>query len=91
MNVDIPVTVQYLYWLRWTGAVFVEVGMLAHEFWRNQIAAVQSAQNKNLLTVMPPAFSEKFTFHLSHESQGVYLNQKSLASTVHSQTAYWKP
>jgi len=32
MNVDIPVTVQYLYWLRWTGAVFVEVGMLAHEF-----------------------------------------------------------
>lgn len=45
MNVVITVTVQYLYCLCWTVAGFVEMGVLVYEFWRNQIAAVQSAQN----------------------------------------------
>lgn len=76
MNVVVTVTVQYLYWLCWTFAVFVDVGVLVSEFGRNQIATVQSAQNKHLLTVTLSAFSEKCSLHLSHDPQGIYLSQK---------------
>lgn len=70
---------------------FVEVGILVYEFWRIQIAAVQWAQNKHLLIVIMSTFSEKCSFHLSHDPQGIYFNQKSLASIVYNGTAYWKP
>lgn len=74
----------------WTVGVLVEVGVLAYEFWRNEIAAVQSAQNKHLFTVTLTAFSDKCSFHLSHDPQRIYLNQKSVASIVHNRTAYRK-
>lgn len=46
---------------------------------------------EHLLTVILSTFSEKCSFHLCHDPQGIYLNQKGPASIVLNCTAYWKP